>query len=119
MHIFIDESGNFALSPAGHSLSVVGALIIPEHKIDKLFAKYARIRSGLRKHHGEVKGKLLTEPEVARVVELVRKNNCIFEAVAIDMGLESVEGLKRHRLGQAEALTRHLTDQHQPTLVRA
>jgi hypothetical protein len=117
LHIFIDESGNFALAPARHSLSLVGALIVPEHKIDQLFSKYALIRKGLRKDKGEVKGRLLSEPQVARVVELIRKNSCIFEAVAIDMGLESVDGLKKHRMGQAEALTRHLTDQHQPTLI--
>ena len=117
MHIFIDESGSFALGPSGNSLSLVGALIVPDHKLEKLFGKYARIRSGLRKDRGEVKGKLLCELEVARIVELVRKNNCIFEAVAIDMGLESIEGLKEHRLRQAESLTRHLTEEHQPALI--
>jgi hypothetical protein len=117
LHIFIDESGSFALGAAGHSVSLVGALVVPEHKIDKLFAKYARMRGGLRKHRGEVKGKLLGEAEVARVLELLRKNNCIFEAVAIDMGLETVDGLKKHRAGQAEALTRHLTPEHQRGMI--
>ena len=117
MHIFIDESGSFATGPSGNSLSLVGALIVPDHKLEKLFGKYGRIRIGLRKDRGEVKGKLLCEPEVARIVELARKNNCVFEAVAIDMGLESVEGLKKHRLRQAESLTRHLTKEHQPALI--
>lgn len=117
MHIFIDESGNFARPKTGHSVSVMGALVVPEARSDLLFRKYERLRGNLPKEKGEVKGRLLAESQMAKVLELLRKNSCIFEAVAIDMGLETDEGIQRHREGQAEALTMHLTDEHHPNLV--
>lgn len=117
MYIFIDESGAFALEPGGHSVSVVGALIIPEHKFDQLLRKYRKLRLSLRKDKGEVKGRLLAEPEVARVLELLRKNSCIFEAVAIDLGAEPKHAVEAHLAKQAEALTEHLTPRHQPGMI--
>ena len=117
MHIFIDESGNFALPKAGHSVSVMGALVVPEARFDLLCGKYERLRDSLPKEKGEVKGRLLTEVQTAKVLDLLHKNSCIFEAVAIDMGLETDEGLEGHRTGQAGALTRHLTDEHHPNVV--
>jgi hypothetical protein len=93
---------------------VVGALIVPEWQTDWLFKKYRQLRPTLPQQNGEVKGRLLNEAQVAKVLELLRKNSCIFEGVAIDMGLETQDGLEAHRAGQAEALTRHLTDKHHP-----
>lgn len=114
----MDESGSFAthLSPCT-SVSVVGALIIPDHKYDLLLRRYSSLRHNLPKVAGEVKGRLLNEQQVSRVLSLLFKNNCIFEGIAIDMGLETVAGLQAHRAGQAESLTRHLTKQHHPNLV--
>jgi hypothetical protein len=119
MHIFVDESGNFApVAATRHSVSVVGALVIPDNKIDQLFARYARLRKRLPKSpNGEVKGKLLNEEDVAAVCDLLRRNSCLFEAVGMDLGYESLEGMEQHRHIQAEAITRHLTDQHQPGMI--
>ena len=104
-------------STSAASVSVVGALIVPEHKANLLFERYAKLRHRLPKEKGEVKGRLLSEAQVTSVVNLLHKNTCIFEAVAIDLALESSDGLLAHRAGQAEALTRHLTPQHQPGMI--
>jgi hypothetical protein len=117
LHIFIDESGSFTPVTSRASVSVVGALIVPEHKLDLLFRKYSRMRERLPKEKGEVKGRLLREADVARVVDLLHKNTCIFEVVAIDLAVETTDGLNAHRLSQAEALTAHLTPEHHPELV--
>ena len=119
VHIYIDESGNFApVAPGKHSVSVVGALVVPDHKRDQLFARYSRLRLRLPKSaSGEVKGKLLSEAEVAAVCELLRRNSCLFEVVGMDLGYETLEGMERHRQVQAEAITRHLTDKHQPGMI--
>ncbi len=120
MHIFIDESGTFAI-PKNERFSpcVQGALIIPDYKIDQLFNKYARIRESLPKESGEVKGRLLKEADVAKVVEILKRNQCIFEAVAIEMSAETKEGIEEHRTEAANGLTKNLTDEHQPSLVKS
>lgn len=119
MYIFIDESGSFCPVPsASSSASVVGALVVPSHKLDHLLARYERLRQGLKKDRsGEVKGKLLGEADVIKVCDLLYKNNCIFEAVAIDMAWETQKGIEAHVAGQSEAITKHLTPEHQPGMI--
>ena len=92
---------------------------MPEWQSKQLLKKYAKLRPSLPKDKGEVKGRLLNEAQVSRVLELLRKNSCIFEGVVIDMGLETEEGLERHRTGQAGGLTDELTDEHHPDVVAA
>jgi len=60
MHIFLDESGSFTGFHPG-SISVVGALAIPDQKLDSLKKRYAKIRERLPLEKGEVKGRLLNE----------------------------------------------------------
>lgn len=119
MHIFIDESGTFAPVKNGErSLSLVGALIVPDWSLPKLLTRYAQRRVSLPKNSsGEVKGKLLDENQVSRVVDLLIKSNCLFEVVAVDMGNEDVQSIERHRAGQAEGITKNLTDKFHPNVV--
>ena len=117
MHIFLDESGNFSGIGSGDaSLSVQGALIVPSHKLPKLFARYAKIRHTLPKQKGEVKGSKLSEAQVATVVDLLRRNGAIFSASIIDMGDHSEEEIKAHREKMVTALAANLTDGHTPEL---
>lgn len=119
MHIFIDESGTFALpEKRGHSISLVGALIIPDSSRDELFRRYERIRPHLRLENGEVKGRLLDERSVARVVDLLIKNGALYEVTAIDMSDHTGAKLADHKLRQAEKLTENLTDEHRPDVHR-
>jgi hypothetical protein len=86
MRIFIDESGSFGGFQAG-SIGVVGALVIPDVMMDKLTKKYAKFREGLPQENGEVKGRLLNEKQVDKVVTLLVCNEALFEITALDLGL--------------------------------
>jgi hypothetical protein len=85
LHVFIDESGTFT----GYhdcSVSVVGALAIPNGKLGTIRTKYARLRTQLPTKNGEVKGSLLNEQQVDAVIALLARNDAIFEITALDLG---------------------------------
>lgn len=56
---------------------------------------------------------------MAKVVELLRKNSCLFEATVIEMGFENVEGLEIHRAAQAGLITKNLTSEHSPSVIKS
>ena len=118
MHIFIDESGTFTLdADKHHSISTVGALVIPSSEMKGFEKLYARLRRRLPKTRGEVKGRDLTEEQVVELSRLLRKVGALFEVIAVDMGMHSENGLLRHKTGQEQAITAHLTSDHHPTLI--
>lgn len=92
MHIYIDESGSFTGFHPG-SISVVGALAIPDCKVALLNRKYEKLRQRLLKHKGEVKCRLLNEKQVDEVVTLLAANECVFEVTLVDFGLQTLEGV--------------------------
>jgi hypothetical protein len=96
MHIFIDESGSFTGFEAG-SISVVGALVIPDVMMGNLTKKYAKFRSSLRQENGEVKGRLLTEKQVDKVVTLLVRNEALFEITALDLGLHKENTVREYQ----------------------
>jgi hypothetical protein len=112
MHIFIDESGSFQVADKTPSPSVVGALIIPDHKLDELLVNYAKLRRKIWPRGGEVKGRQLSELHVAEVIKMLRCHSVLFEAVVVEMGMHTVDGLKAHQASLADGLTRNLTPQH-------
>lgn len=96
MHIFLDESGTFVGYQKG-SISVVGALVIPDSNLRRLRRKFARIRPSLLKEGGEVKSRLLGERDVNRVVHLLATREAIFEVTALDLGLHTEAGVLAFR----------------------
>jgi hypothetical protein len=82
-----------------------------------LLKRYAALRSSLPQDKGEVKGRLLSEQQVGQVVSLLKNKGAFFEVVTTDMSLNTEEVVDRHRRGQAQGITKNLTDEHQPTLV--
>jgi hypothetical protein len=116
MYIFIDETGSFSGVGQFPSPSVVGALVIPDGKLAEIEKRYARIRTSLPKERDEVKGRLLSETDVARVVAILRRNEALFEATMIDLGAHTDVGLQHHKTMQAEGFTRNLTEQHHSTV---
>jgi hypothetical protein len=114
MHIFIDESGSFVQGAGARGISLVGALVIPEARIAHIERKYEAIRERLPKEKNEVKGRLLTDMQIAEVTELLRRNEAILELVAIDLNFHSDAEILAHKLDQAACMTRGLTDQHHP-----
>lgn len=117
MHIFMDESGNFAGLGSGQTaVSVQGALILPDQRMDRIFHKYVRLRGRLPQRKGEVKGSLLDERQIAEVVEVLRRNEAIFAASMIDMGAHTEDQVDKHRNSGSQALAANLTEGHTPEL---
>lgn len=103
MHVFIDESGSFT----GYhelSLSVVGALAIPDGKLEFLKKKYAKIRARLPLENGEVKGRLLSEAQVDEVVTLLARNDAIFEISVLDLGFQTEAELAAYKRAHGEGM---------------
>ena len=101
MRIFIDESGTFSgFQP--NSVSVVGALVIPDVMMGNIEKKYAKFRDGLPKENGEVKGRLLNERQVDKVVTLLMRNEALFEVTVVDLGLHQEEAVRdyKRKLGE-------------------
>ena len=118
LHIYIDESGTFICDARKrHSISAVGALVIPTSSMKGFEKLYGRLRRRLPQNKGEIKGRQLSEDQVVEVAALLRKVGSIFEVVAIDMGMHSEEDILLHKASQEEAITAHLTPKHQPKLV--
>jgi hypothetical protein len=117
MHIFVDETGSFAGIEQPNSISLVGALVVPDERLASLEKNYAKLRRGLHKDaKGEVKGRLLNELDVARLIPVLFEHSVLFEAACIDLGLHTQAGLLAFRAQQAEKITNGLTDQHTATL---
>ena len=96
MRIFIDESGSFSGIHAG-SISVVGALTIADVMLDRIVAKYAKLRRNLPQENGEVKGRLLNEKQVDKVVMLLVRNEALFEITALDLGLHKETAVREYQ----------------------
>jgi hypothetical protein len=117
MHIFIDESGPFAGIGEFPSVSVIGALIMPDARLQSLDKHYKNLRANLPKDKkGEVKGRLLNEQQVENSVSILFAESALFEGAVIDMGIHTEDGLRAFQAQQAEKMTANLTDAHQKTL---
>jgi CRISPR/Cas system-associated protein endoribonuclease Cas2 len=55
--------------------------------LSRIVKKYEKLRKDLPKENGEVKGRLLTEKQVERIVTLLARNEAVFEVTALDLGL--------------------------------
>lgn len=109
---FIDESGSFSGIGKQNAVSCVGALTIPHANLPGLTKLWTRLRRTLPTDKGEVKGRLLSEKQVAQVADIVRKNQGLFDITAIDLGAHSDAGLLAHRADLADKLIAKLTPAH-------
>jgi hypothetical protein len=119
VHIFIDETGTFTGIGQPLSISMIGALIVPDTRKRSLEREYGKLRRSLPTEDGEVKGKRLSEKEVAKLMPILRHHDVIFEVAAIDLGIHTEEGIRRNQVGRAEGMTANLTDKHHQTLIDA
>ena len=103
MHVFIDESGSFT-GYHDQSISVVGALSIPDGKLNFIKQKYAQLRSRLPLENGEVKGRLLSENQVNDVVTMLARNDVLFELTALDLGFHKESDVIAYKKKHAEGM---------------
>ncbi len=101
------------------SISMIGALIVPDARKSSLEKEYAKIRRTLPVENGEVKGKHLSETDIARLMPMLRHHDVLFEVVAIDLGLHTEEGIWENQAGRAEGMTANLTDEHHQSMIDA
>src|SRR5690242_9117110 len=116
MHIFIDESGTFALPAGRNRVSVVGALIIPERRLSYIEKRYLKLRPSLPKEKGEVKGRLLSENEVDLIATMLASHDVLFEACAIDLGVHTGADITLHKSEQEKGITKNITSEFSPQL---
>lgn len=103
MHVFIDESGSFTGFHAG-SISVVGALAIPDQRFVPLKKKFAKIRARLPLEKGEVKGRLLSEWQIDEVVTLLARNEVLFESTVLDLGMHTEQAVLDYKKQHGEEM---------------
>ncbi|MGC1588309.1 MAG: hypothetical protein WA791_21810 [Rhodomicrobium sp.] len=103
MQIFIDESGSFAGFHPG-SISVVGALAIPDGKLEFLTKKFSKAKTHFPLEKGETKGRLLDEQQIDQVVTLLARNEVIFETTAIDLGIQTEEEINAYKLQHGQEM---------------
>jgi hypothetical protein len=103
VYVFIDESGTFSGFHEG-SINVVGALAIPDEKLQFLEKKFAKMRARLPLDKGEVKGRLLNEEQVDEVATLLARNEAVFEVTALDLGLQTEDEVKAYKKKHGEEM---------------
>ena len=86
------------------SLSVVGALAIPDGKLDFIKQKYAKIRTLLPVENGEVKGRLLNEKQVSDVVTMLARNEVLFELTALYLGFHKESDIIAYKQKHTEGM---------------
>jgi hypothetical protein len=114
--VYIDETGLFIRGPNGKGISGVGALAIPDCSWPKILKKYNQIRPTLLNGNNEVKGRSLNEAQVAKVIDILRRNDALFECTLIDMEFEDPLAVKVHQEQQAVLFGNSVTDEHHPNV---
>jgi len=103
--IFIDESGTFLTGEESLAVSCAGALVVPQARWTELLRRYERIRPTLlATGNAEVKGRLLSEDQVRRVIALLLRYDAVFAVVAIDGRLFDTADIQLHRELQGERI---------------
>lgn len=107
MNIFIDESGSFAGTAIG-AISTVGALVVPDATIDFLERKWCKLRKSLPQQDGEVKGRLLNEGQISKIIDQLAEWDVLFEISATDLGLHTSEVIQAQKAEHAQYLRESL-----------
>jgi hypothetical protein len=118
LQIFIDESGTFTSAKSGPSISVVGALILPDYRSQRIERKYRELRPTLSQANGKVKGRLPDEQQIASCISLLKSNETLYWVAAMDLSVQSEAEAIAHQMTQAEGITKNITPKHQPNLRR-
>jgi hypothetical protein len=90
----------------------VGALVVPDRDADALFRAFEELTAPWRRGGQEVKGRALSETQIAGVIELVGRYDALFDVRGIDMGLHDAARIATFQDGQAMAVTAQITADH-------
>jgi hypothetical protein len=112
VHFFIDETGSFSGWGQFPSVSLLGALVIPDSRLVSLEREYKRLRRRLPQERGEVKGRRLNEDQVSSIVDLLMHHSAVFEAMGIDLGTHTQEIVTEFQRKTAAGITATLGDEH-------
>jgi hypothetical protein len=112
MQIFIDESGSFT-GFHERSISVVGALAVPDGQLELLTKMFAQIRARLPLDKGEVKGRLLNERQINDVAALLARNEVLFEVTALDLGMHTEDAVKAYKQKHGQEMLAKVGDFHE------
>lgn len=118
MHIYIDESGSFASSDKPNSgISCIGALVIPDNRVSRIILEFELLSKRITKDKGEVKGRLLQEAEIAKVIKMLSKFEVLFFVVCADMNKQTNTTITNNKIEQCKKITETLTNEHHERVV--
>jgi hypothetical protein len=118
VNIYVDESGAFLVpTRRPHLVCCVAGLVIPTGRESELFFEFLRLRDQWPLNRIEVKGSRLDEAQIEAVIDLLASHGALLQIVATDMALYDEARLDAFRQDQASRILRHVTPEHQPSLV--
>ena len=115
MHIFIDEAGSF-IPDTGWA--VVCSLAIPHKEVGPAQREITKLTRDWPRTGGELKGAMLGPSQLEALVEVLFRHDALMHARAIDVSLEDIARVDEHKARQCDNMTKHLTPEHHPVLVR-
>jgi Protein of unknown function (DUF3800) len=118
MHIYIDESGTFTIPALKKpAMSCVAALVIPDQVHDEVMSRFEALTASFALDGNDLKGRILDEMQIGAVIQLLSQYDVIVEATAVEMCMQTVKGIHRHKVGQADGLIANLGPEHHISLV--
>lgn len=104
MHTFIDESGR-ALTSEAKPVACVTALVVPDKQVEDLNEWFLNIEKQQGK---QIKGSKLNMESRKLILKELQQFDVFIECTAIDMKLQSDEGISEHRAKKAEFISTSL-----------
>jgi len=115
VHVFIDESSNFA---PGTDVGVLCSLTLPTKSIGQIRRKISWLSQSWPHNNGELKGGLLNKAHLISLVEILYQYDAILHCCAIDVSKEAQGEVSQHKNRQCEGLTKYLVPEHHPNFVK-
>lgn len=103
MKIYVDESGTFSVDKKGqpHSISCVGALVIPEMIENELFKTFEgwkiSISSKYNLKNSEIKGSMLNEDDFKSLLKDLSYFDIVMEVAAVDLSHTNIVEIEKHK----------------------
>jgi hypothetical protein len=93
-------------------------LAIPHKEIGPVRREFDRLSRDWPRNNGELKGGYLHPPHLNALVEVLFRHDAIMHACAIDVSREDLKGVELHKAKQCEGITKYLTAEHHPNIVK-